>query len=132
MLKVIMLPGTVDLANKLLLIAAILQLEHDPPALGKEGSCSRKTKLEDVPIDWGLMSPDIVRYTIPEEALFAEVTMGKTALLPKTIGLIFWILNKQRDTFHRRSKSIEGYRFLPVLGRWWSIEDWLESLEEIN
>jgi hypothetical protein len=51
MLKVIMLPGTVDLANKLLLIAAILQLEHDPPALGKEGSCSRKTKLEDVPID---------------------------------------------------------------------------------
>jgi len=26
---------------------------------------------------------------IPDEALFAEVTMGKTALLPKTIGLIF-------------------------------------------
>ena len=51
MLRVIMLPGTVDLARRLLLIAAILQLEHEPPALGRDGSCSRKTKLEDVPID---------------------------------------------------------------------------------
>jgi hypothetical protein len=50
-LSVIMLPGTVDLASKLELIMAMLQLEHDPPALGSEDSCNRKTKLDDVPID---------------------------------------------------------------------------------
>ena len=73
---------------------AILQLEHDPPALGSEDSCNRKIKLDDVPIDWGLIRPDIVRKIIPDDVLLAAVVIGNTALLPNTIGFIFWILHQ--------------------------------------
>ena len=61
MLSVTTFPGTVDLARRLVVMAAIVQDEHEPPALGKTGSWSRKTKLEEVPMDCGLIRPDIAR-----------------------------------------------------------------------
>ena len=87
-----MLPGTVDSASSPEVMVATVQPEQEPPP-GREDSCRTISKLEEKPIDLGLIRPETVRKSRPEE-LEGETASENMMMLPKVRGLVFWMLTR--------------------------------------